>query len=125
VIDDSTLPVPKRHQETRGCMEIIELDAREWRTAIDVLTALRTALGVPERFGFKLDAFVDAMIEGGLTRIEPPYAVRIVGYASACLEVRAYLPVLARMLEMAREERRARSGSDIEVSLKIVEGTGQ
>ncbi len=45
-------------------MHVIELDASQWTTAIDFLTALRAAIGAPDWHGVNIDAFIANSIRG-------------------------------------------------------------
>ncbi|WP_436216152.1 barstar family protein [Bradyrhizobium sp. LjRoot220] len=46
-------------------MQIIELNAENWRTWRDLYDALLTALGAPEGHGRNLNALIDSMVWGG------------------------------------------------------------
>jgi len=61
-----------------SAMRIIELNAENWRTALDFYSALLAALGTPKSHGRNLNALVDSMVWGEMNRIEPPYTIRIV-----------------------------------------------
>jgi hypothetical protein len=104
-------------------MQVIEIDAGQWTTVRDFLTALRTAIGASEWHGWNIDAFIDSMIWGGINQVEPPYEIRVRGSDNLTTEVRDYILLLSDAIRKAREERRVRQGIDTEVSLTITGAT--
>ena len=53
-------------------MRIVELDAQEWKTALDFYSAVLAAIGGPSFHRRNLKALVDSMIWGRINAIEPP-----------------------------------------------------
>jgi RNAse (barnase) inhibitor barstar len=60
-------------------MNFIDLDAHQWKTALDFYEALLSALGAPRWHGRNINALIDSMIYGGINEIEPPLTIRITG----------------------------------------------
>jgi hypothetical protein len=99
---------------------IIEIDASQWKTVIDFLTALRTAVGSPHQHGWSPDAFIDSMIWGGINELEAPYAIHIVGSDQAPQEVRDYIDLMVSVLAEARRWKLENRGEDTDVSLSVL-----
>jgi hypothetical protein len=94
-------------------MRIIQLDARNWATAVDFHNALKAALGSCSGHGSSPDAWVDSMIHGGMNAAEAPYIVRIVGTASCDDSIRQEIALLADVIHEA-------GGDDVNVRFQIV-----
>jgi RNAse (barnase) inhibitor barstar len=58
-------------------MQLLELDAKNWKSVRDYVDALRAVLGSPEWHGNSVDAFIDSMVCGDINKVEPPYTIRI------------------------------------------------
>jgi hypothetical protein len=101
-------------------MQMIELDASTWKTALDFCDALRDALDAPFWHGDSVDAFIDSMIYGGINGIEPPYTVRVRFTKEVPAEVREAVETLQKYLSIARQEHRVSTGEDVDVRLEIV-----
>jgi hypothetical protein len=99
-------------------MQTIELDATNWRTALDLYDALLAALGAPEWHGRNLNALADSMIWGGINGVEPPYTIHIRGTSGLSKDVLDEIELAKRVLSEARAQYRAARGRDIEVRLE-------
>ena len=64
-------------------MTVIELDAATWTSAIDFYATFLKALGAPEGHGTSVNALVDSVVYGNMNAIDPPFTVRIRGWAHA------------------------------------------
>ena len=101
-------------------MRVIRLDARGWRTILDFMGALRTAIGAPDWHGNSVDAFIDSMIWGGINALEPPYTIRIENAAGLPDVVRQEIDILSGELRKSREEyRTGNAGKDVEVMMEV------
>ena len=58
-------------------MQIIELDAARWQTALEFYEDMLSALDAPFWHGRNLNALYDSIVWGGINGVEPPYTVRI------------------------------------------------
>ena len=100
-------------------MQTIELDATDWATPLDFIEALQKALNAPEWCGTNIDAINELMIWGlEAGELAAPYVVSISGVGAAPSEVQEYVALQARCVKDAREEKKARYGTDINVSIK-------
>lgn len=100
-------------------MRIVQLDASGWKTVLDFLTALKKALNAPEWCGSSVDAINELMIWGLVAETpQPPYVVQISGTAKAPKDVQDYIALTADCVREAREEKKARDGEDLDVSIK-------
>ena len=102
------------------CRVVIEIDGSQWKTAIDFLTALRTAVGAPHWHGWSPDAFIDSTIWGGINELEPPYEIHVIGSGQTPQEVKDYIDLMTSVLEEARKWRLENRGDDIDVSLRVI-----
>jgi hypothetical protein len=99
-------------------MRTINLDARDWRTPVDFLSAPKSALMAPEWCGSSPDAINELMVWGlGPGVMQPPYVVRISNAASAPTKVREHISLVARCVREAREDHVERDGTDVDVSI--------
>jgi RNAse (barnase) inhibitor barstar len=99
-------------------MQIIELDATNWKTVDDFYDALLTAIGAPEWHGRNLNALLDSMIWGGINAIEPPYTIRISGLAKLPNDIRNEVEMAKQDLAQGRMDFRRLRGRDIEVIME-------
>lgn len=100
-------------------MRAIELDASDWKTPLDFITALQKALNAPEWCGSNVDAINELMIWGlGADELPPPYVINISGVSACPSEVRDYVALQAMFVQKARGEKQARDGVDINVSIE-------
>ena len=100
-------------------MRTIELDASNWRTPLDFVSALKAALGAPEWHGSNVAAFVDSMVAGGINALKPPYVIRVVNATKLAPEVMDLIRAVSSAVERTRLPRFARTGEDVAVSLAI------
>ena len=99
-------------------MRTVELDASGWKTPIDFIRALQTALNAPEWCGSNVDAINELMVWGlGAGELPPPYTVNISRASDAPKEVRDYIALQAKYVQVARAEKNVRDGSDVNVSI--------
>ena len=101
-------------------MQIIELDAKDWKSFRDYLGALKAALGSPDWHGNNIDAFLDSMIWGGINKVNPPYTVKICNTSGLPKEIIEEIELLSRSLMDARAESKIRRGQDVDVKLEII-----
>jgi hypothetical protein len=105
---------------SKASLPIINLNGSTWRRATDFLAALKDALGAVEGCGWNADAMVDLMVYGGMSRIEPPYVVRVSEVGSAPSEVRDHVALIAGVIAEARAWKKAHYGKDVEVSIEVL-----
>jgi barstar (barnase inhibitor) len=98
-------------------MQIVELHAERWVTAMDFLSALKTAIGAPDWHGDSVDAFLDTMIyHDDINTLKAPYTIRIVGAGKAGTEAQHEIRLLARVIwEVGASDR----GGDLEVTMLV------
>jgi Barstar (barnase inhibitor) len=98
-------------------MQIVELHADGWATAVDVVNALKKAIGAPDWHGASPDAFLDSMIyHDDINALKPPYTLRISGTDRAKPEARNFARLLARLIHEAGASDR---GGDLEVTMLV------
>ena len=83
-------------------MNFIDLDASEWKTALDFYEAILAAIGAPRWHGRSVDALIDSMIYGGLSELDPPFTVRITHTENLPAEARDELVLV--ILAMAEQQ---------------------
>ncbi|QNE33156.1 barstar family protein [Sphingomonas sp. NBWT7] len=81
----------------------IRLDAREWRTADDLWTALRPAIGMPTSHGPNLDALFDALV-ARLMLVAPPIEITLDRLAEAGPAAIAYATRVREVFDDAAAE---------------------
>ena len=96
----------------------IQLSAGAWKEAIDFVDALKGALGAIKGCGSSVNAMIDLMVYGGMSRIEPPYVVKISGVDAAPQEVRDHIALIAQAVAAARKWKKEHHGEDVEVSIE-------
>jgi hypothetical protein len=105
---------------SNASLPVISLNGRTWTRATDFLAALKDALGAVQGCGWGPDAMVDLMVYGGMSRIEPPYVVRVSDVGSAPVEVREYIALIASVIAEARTWKKEHYGEDVEVSIEVL-----
>ena len=100
-------------------MRIVELEASNWKTALDFLAALKSALNAPGWCGDSPAAIEELMVWGlGPEVLQPPYIVRISGAANAPREVRDYIDLIADCVHQARIECKENNAEDVDVRIE-------
>jgi hypothetical protein len=98
-------------------MQIVELDAAGWITALDFLNALKKAIGAPDWHGSSVDAFLDTMIyHDDINALRSPYTIRIVGTRRAKPEVQDMIRLLAWHID---KHGAADRGGNLEVTMLV------
>jgi hypothetical protein len=98
-------------------MQIVELHANGWATAVDFVNALKKAIGAPDWHGSSADAFLDSMIyHDDINALRSPYTIRISGVANAEPKAQAAVRELAQLIDKYGAPDR---GGDLEVTLLI------
>jgi hypothetical protein len=98
-------------------MRVIELHADGWKTAMDFVNALKTAIGAPEWHGSSPDAFVDSMIiHDEINALKSPYTIKIVSVRNAGPDAREAVQELSRLINQAGATDR---GTDLEVTMVV------
>jgi hypothetical protein len=98
-------------------MQIVELHADDFVTAIDFVNALKKAIGAPDWHGSSVDAFLDSMIyHDDINALRSPYTIRMMGADKAKPEARDAIRELA---EAINRHGAADRGGDLEVTLLI------
>ena len=99
-------------------MRTIGLDASDWKTPLDFIRALQKVLNAPEWCGSNVDAINELMVWGlGAGELPPPYVVEISRVSATPKEVQDYIGLQARHVQKARDEKKARYGIDVNVSI--------
>ena len=110
-----------RESEPAIQMEIIELNASEWNTSGDFLSALKVAIGAPDWRGLSVNAFVDSMGTGGINAVEPPYVVRVVNARCLGQGVIELIVAISSAVEKRRLYEAARTGKDAVLRFEITD----
>lgn len=98
-------------------MQIVELHADGWVTAVDFMNALKKAIGAPDWHGSSEGAFLDSMIyHDDINTLKAPYTIRISGVAKAKPEAQDAVRLLARLIN---EGGASDLGTDLEVTILI------
>ena len=101
-------------------MLAIDLDASGWKTPLDFIRALQMALGAPFWCGSNIDAINELMVWGlGPGDLPPPCIVSISRVSSTPKEVQDYIALQAKCVQAARDQKIARDGIDVNVSISI------
>jgi hypothetical protein len=95
-----------------------ELNAANWKTALDFYYAIFVAIGAPDWHGESPDALIDSMIWGGINSIEPPYKIEVHGLRSTPDGVRAHVNLVKQAIAKARTEYHRGHNADIDVSIE-------
>jgi hypothetical protein len=100
-------------------MQIVELHAEDWITAMDFFGALKTAVGAPDWHGDSVDAFLDSMIHhDDINALKVPYTIRISGASKAGMEAQNAMRLLASVID---ERGTPDRGGDLEVTVLVQE----
>jgi hypothetical protein len=98
-------------------MQIVELHADGWVTAMDFMNALKKAIGAPDWHGSSADAFLDSMIyHDKINALKSPYTIRIGGVDKAKPEAQDAIRLLARLIN---ECGASDGGTDLEVTILV------
>ena len=98
-------------------MQLIELRADGWVTAMDSVAALKKAIGAPDWHGDSVDAFLDSMIyHDDINALKAPYTIRIVGADKAGPEAQDAIRRLAHAIDKHGSSDR---GGDLEVTILV------
>jgi hypothetical protein len=100
-------------------MHTIELDASQWKTPPDFVSALKAALGAPYWHGSRAVSFVDSMVAGGVNALKPPYVIKVVNTADLAPDVMELIREVSSQVEQTRIRRLARTGENVVVRLEI------
>jgi hypothetical protein len=98
-------------------MQIVELHADDWVTAIDCVNALKKAIGAPNWHGSSVDAFLDSMIyHDDINALKSPYTIRIGGVDKAKPEAQ---DAIRRLAQLINERGASDRGTDLEVTILV------
>ena len=100
-------------------MQVIELDASDWKTTEDFYDALLSALGAPDWHGRSGVALVDTMLHDDVNKVVPPYRVEVRNSANLPSPAKAHIIDVIDLFQRVRARRRER-GADVEVSIALV-----
>jgi hypothetical protein len=100
-------------------MQVFELDASDWKTSGDFISALKSAIGAPDWHGSSVNAFVDSMGTGGINAVEPPYVVRVVNTRNLRADVLDLVTAVSAAVERRQSYEAARTGGAVTVRLEI------
>jgi len=90
----------------------IRLDGGFWQTADDFYVAYLTAVGAPDWHGRNLDALWDSLTGGDINRRNPPFRVRIAGFAHMANNARQ---MVERFVAVVEEAKAAGHAVEVEV----------
>jgi hypothetical protein len=105
-------------------MEVIELDANDWKQIPDFYDALFRVLGAPAWHGRSPVALVDSMVGGGgkdINALKPPYDINIVNISQLPNSVKEEMHKASYLIRSTRERRLARTGEDVKVRLQVAD----
>jgi hypothetical protein len=98
-------------------MRIVELHAGTWRTAADVIDAIKVAIGAPKWHGSGIDALLDSMIyHDNINALKSPYTLAVTGLENATSEAREYAREVAQAINDAGISDR---DTDLEIRVTI------
>jgi RNAse (barnase) inhibitor barstar len=100
-------------------MNLIQLDASDWKTTEDFYDALLSALGAPDWHGRSGVALIDTMLHDDVNKVVPPYRVEVRNSANLPPTVKSHIIDVIDMFHEVRARRRER-GADVEVSISLV-----
>lgn len=72
-------------------MKIIELDASDWSTIVDMYQALIDAVGGPKNAATNADGLFEYLFYPGMAAVQPPYTIRISNLDRVPTEVEKHL----------------------------------
>ena len=110
-----------RESEPAIHMMTIDLDASEWNTPGDFLSALKIAIGAPDWHGLSVNAFVDSMGTGGINAVEPPCVVRVMNASRLGQDVIELIVAISSAVEKRRLYEAAHTGEDAMLRLEIID----
>jgi len=88
------------------------LDGQFWQTADDFYVAYLTAVGAPDWHGRNLDAVWDSLTGADINRRNPPFRVRIIGFAYMANNARQ---MVERFVAVVEEAKAAGHAVEVEV----------
>jgi hypothetical protein len=98
-------------------MQIVELHADDWVTAMDFANALKKAIGAPDWHGESVDVFLDSMIyHDDINALKSPYTIRISGANKAGMGAQDAIRSLARSIS---KHGASDQGGDLEVTMLV------
>ena len=101
-------------------MNLIELDASDWKTTEDFYDSLLSALGAPDWHGRSGVALVDTMLHDDVNKVVPPYRVEVRSSANLPSTVKSHISDVINLFHRVRALRRERGAADVEVSIVLV-----
>lgn len=100
-------------------MPVIDLNAENWRTALDFYDALLAALGAPKWHGYSVAALIDSMVWGRVNAVEAPYTIRISDTGKLSKDLLAEIDQVKQAIVGACAERRASGRGNVEIDFEI------
>ena len=101
-------------------MKTINLKASAWSGILDFYEELLEALDAPFWHGRSIDALIDSMVWGGVSGVEPPYIVRIIGLHEAPQEIQHEIQLIKECIDEARLEFHKIKGHHVDVQIEII-----
>jgi Barstar (barnase inhibitor) len=112
-------------------MNIVQLDAKNWKTVANFYEALLAALGMPEEYGCNINSLLEAMVwdygfaettawHDRIKAVHAPYQIQIYSAKGLPKDIREEIEFLEQALPKAREEFQKKQGRDVDVSLKVI-----
>jgi hypothetical protein len=105
---------------SKASLPVISLNGSTWSRKTDFVAALKDALGAVEGCGWSVNAIVDLMVYGGMSRIEPPYVIRVSEVGSVSSELRDFIVLTASAVAEERAWKKTHYGEDVEVSIEVL-----
>jgi RNAse (barnase) inhibitor barstar len=85
-------------------MQIIELDASDWRREEHFYEALLPRLGAPAWHGRNLNAVEDSIFSGDINKVEPPFQIKVVGVEHLSSKMKNFLAKVQCVFHQGRAE---------------------
>lgn len=100
-------------------MDIIEIDAKGWKSPLDFCQAIFVFVGAPDWNGTSIQAILDLLIWDNLCEKKPPYVMKIKNTSGLSKIILQEIMLLQSSILDARAESQFRRGYDVNVSIEI------
>ena len=99
---------------------VIDVDASQWTSRVDLYNAILPLLGAPDWHGKNMNALTESIVWGEINAVEPPYTLRIRGTANLPPGVTEELGWLGPGVANARDDFHGLFGRDVDVDVELL-----